>query len=72
MMLRVHRAGVDEMTPIDQQSPTPPDDASRTARRRPWTRPTVQDLPKLTDLTLISSPPIIGGGGTGGGGSTVF
>jgi hypothetical protein len=57
------------MTPINQQSPTPSDDPSRQARR-PWTRPTVEDLPKLTDLTLVTGSPIHGGGDTGG--STVF
>ena len=36
--------------------------------RREWVRPTVAELPKLTDLTLAS--PIGGGGGIGG--STVF
>jgi hypothetical protein len=41
-----------------------------TARRRPWSLPTLRELPKLTDLTLASA--IGGGGGTGGGGSTVF
>ena len=37
-------------------------------RRRPWSAPAVESLPKLTELTLLS--PIGGGGGTGG--STVF
>lgn len=36
--------------------------------RREWVRPTVAELPKLTDLTLFT--PIGGGGGIGG--STVF
>jgi hypothetical protein len=35
--------------------------------RRPWQAPELMELPKLTDLTLISGIP--GGGGTGG---TVF
>jgi hypothetical protein len=60
------------MNPIDQQSPTPPDAPRSEAGRRPWTRPTVEDLPKLTDLTLVTGSPIHGGGDTGGGGSTVF
>lgn len=42
------------------------------AVRRPWTPPVLQQLPKLTDLTLVTGDPIDGGGGTGGGGSTVF
>lgn len=40
--------------------------------RRPWVQPAVEDLPRLTDLTLQTGDPIPGGGGTGGGGSTVF
>jgi hypothetical protein len=40
--------------------------------RKPWVRPELRDLPKLTDLTLQTGSPIGGGGGTGGGGSTVF
>jgi hypothetical protein len=40
--------------------------------RRAWVRPTVEELPPLTDLTLQTGPGIPGGGGTGGGGSTVF
>jgi hypothetical protein len=40
--------------------------------RKPWVRPELRDLPKLTDLTLQTGSPIVGGGGTGGGGSTVF
>lgn len=38
--------------------------------RRPWTLPSLSELPKLTKLTLASA--IGGGGGTSGGGSTVF
>src|SRR5437868_2763697 len=40
------------------------------SERRPWSLPTLRELPKLTALTLASA--IGGGGGTGGGGSTVF
>jgi hypothetical protein len=39
--------------------------------RRPWVRPAVTDLPRLTELTLATGPGIPGSGGTGGGGSTV-
>jgi hypothetical protein len=40
-------------------------------RRAPWVEPAVQELPRLTDLTLVT----IDGGSIGGGfsgGSTVF
>lgn len=37
---------------------------------KPWVTPAVQEMPRLTELTLQTSIP--GGGGTGGGGSTVF
>lgn len=40
--------------------------------KAPWTEPTVTDLPRLTDLTLITGEGIPGEGGTGGGGSTVI
>ena len=39
--------------------------------RRPWEAPRVNDLPRLTELTLATGPGIPGNGGTGGGGSTV-
>ncbi|HYK09233.1 MAG TPA: hypothetical protein VEV39_00350 [Gemmatimonadales bacterium] len=48
------------------ESPQPQDQLS--AERRPWQTPELTELPKLTDLTLISGIP--GGGGIGG--STVF
>jgi hypothetical protein len=38
--------------------------------RMPWVAPTVEELPRLTDLTLATGDPIPGGGNTGGG--TVF
>jgi len=38
--------------------------------RRPWSSPTVVELPRLTELTLQSFIP--GTGIPGGGGSTVF
>lgn len=40
--------------------------------RQAWVRPTLVELPPLTDLTLQTGPGIPGGGGLGGGGSTVF
>jgi hypothetical protein len=40
--------------------------------RRPWKNPRVQELPRLTELTLATGPSIPGGGGPGGGGSTVI
>lgn len=39
---------------------------------KPWSEPTVTELPRLTDLTLQTGEGIPGGGGTGGGGSTVI
>ena len=50
-------------------SRTPPTAA---AVRRPWESPRVIDLPRLTELTLVTGPGIPGSGGPGGGGSTVF
>lgn len=38
--------------------------------RKAWVRPEVRDLPKLTDLTLLTGSPIPGAGGSGG--SSVF
>jgi hypothetical protein len=54
-----------ELSPAEGTDPTPKGKA-------PWTPPAVTELPRLTDLTLVTGPPIGGGGGTGGGGSTVF
>jgi hypothetical protein len=48
--------------------PPDPQNASGPAERRPWQAPELTELPKLTDLTLISGIP----GGGGDGGSTVF
>jgi len=50
------------------ESPSPSNEAGGTPGRRPWQAPELTELPKLTDLTLISGIP--GGGGIGG--STVF
>lgn len=46
--------------------------AAREATKRHWSSPAIQDLPRLTELTLQTGGGIPGGGGTGGGGSTVF
>lgn len=46
--------------------------APHAAPKRPWTSPVVQDLPRLTELTLVTGPGVPGGGGPGGGGSTVI
>ena len=40
--------------------------------RRPWTVPRVEELPRMTDLTLQSGAEIPGDCGTGGSGSTCF
>ena len=40
--------------------------------RQPWTAPSVQDLPRLTELTLQTGPAIPGDCGVGGSGSTCF
>lgn len=42
----------------------------RVAVKAAWSAPSLQELPRLTDLTLQSFIP--GGGIPGGGGSTVF
>lgn len=44
--------------------------AAAPAPRQPWTCPRVQDLPRLTELTLQTGPAIPGDCGTGG--STCF
>jgi len=57
-------------------SPTAPSpqlsNASVPAEKKRWVPPEVTDLPRLTELTLLTGSPIPGGGGTGGGGSSVF
>lgn len=40
--------------------------------RRQWVAPKVEEMPRLTELTLQTGAGIPGEGGTGGGGSTVF
>ncbi len=46
-------------------------DAPPNERKR-WVPPSIDDLPRLTDLTLQTGSPIGGGGDTGLGGSSVF
>lgn len=55
---------MDSARPSSTAGPTDPSPAGR----RPWLAPELTELPKLTDLTLISGIP--GSGGVGG--STVF
>jgi len=55
----------------DAQQPAEPSAPPRDSRR-PWVKPEVAELPRLTELTLQTGSPIDGGGDTGGGGSTVF
>ncbi len=52
--------------------PSPGGEPDGRADRAPWIRPEVEELPPLTDLTLMTGDPIGGGGDTGGGGTTVF
>ena len=52
---------------MESSRPTDANDPAENGGRRPWQAPELTELPKLTDLTLISG--IIGGGGAGG---TVF
>lgn len=49
--------------PEPQHPPAPQDQDNRS--RRPWSRPTIKDLPPLKDLTLQT-------GGAIGGGESVF
>lgn len=46
--------------------------APRNQARMPWTPPAIVELPKLTELTLLTGEAVPGDGSTGGGGSTVF
>jgi hypothetical protein len=57
-----------EQAPTRQPAGTPASPAARQA----WVRPTLTELPPLTNLTLQTGPGIPGGGGIGGGGSTVI
>jgi hypothetical protein len=40
--------------------------------RKPWLAPRVDDLPRLTELTLVTGEAIEGDCQIGGGGSTCF
>jgi len=56
---------------VDRDERHPEDrSGSRVTGAKPWIRPEIADLPKLTDLTLLTGSPIPGTGGTGG--SSVF
>ena len=57
----------DETNPMQDERPG---DGERGARRV-WSAPTLERLPKLTDLTLVTAESIDGEGDVGGG-STVF
>jgi hypothetical protein len=52
---------------MKEHSPRP---TCEVAPVRPWTKPQLAQLPKLTDLTLVTGGPIPGEGD--GGGGTVF
>jgi len=52
---------------VEPSRPTDVKAPAGSGSRRPWQAPELTELPKLTDLTLISGIP--GGGGSGG---TVF
>jgi hypothetical protein len=54
------------------ENPVEPGAARTPGGRRAWQPPRIEDLPRLTELTLQTGDPIGGGGGTGGGGSVVF
>lgn len=45
---------------------------SHLVHRKTWAAPAVEEMPRLTELTLQTGNMIPGGGGTLGGGSTVF
>ena len=72
----MERAGRSFDTEATMDSPTAPNPqrwpASAPAEKPRWVQPEITDLPRLTELTLLTGSPIPGGGGTGGGGSTVF
>jgi hypothetical protein len=40
------------------------------APRAPWVAPEIKDLPRLTELTLVTGDIIPGGGSIGGGGGS--
>lgn len=56
---------------VARDEPKTPNGAESTEPiRKHWVPPTIEDLPKLTDLTLQTGAPIPGTGGSGG--SSVF
>jgi hypothetical protein len=54
------------------RNPSPSAERSLASPRRPWQPPYVTELPRLTELTLVTGDFIPGGGNSGGGGSTVI
>jgi hypothetical protein len=52
---------------MNEQTP-----ATASAPRQAWVSPQVQDLPRLSELTLQTGAAIPGECGTGGSGSTCF
>jgi hypothetical protein len=67
-------AGPDPAHPFSNEIPAMADKGTirtspRSAERRPWIAPRVEDLPRLTELTLITAPIE---GNCGVGGSTCF
>jgi hypothetical protein len=60
---------MDPKHPESGGQPQPPRPGSK--RKRPWVKPELTELPRLTDLTLQTGVPIPGFGDPGSG-STVF
>lgn len=57
---------------MDERNPAPSDEELKqlTGKRAAWEQPVITELPKLTELTLLTGSGIPGSGNTGGG--TVF
>jgi hypothetical protein len=70
----IARAGRSFDTEATMDRPTAPNPqrSPASAEKQRWVQPEITDLPRLTELTLLTGSPIPGGGGTGGGGGTVF